>query len=177
MNRVEKKQIAAELQERLKKSAVVILADYKGMDVEKLSALRREFHNNQVEFFVIKNSLARYAIEGTKMDDALRENLVGPTAIALSLVDPVAPAQVFAKFLKDKKTELPRLKGGYLEGKKLSNADIEALAALPDKDTLRATLLSTFIAAQSKFVRLLVAAPSAFVRVLGARGEELEKGA
>jgi len=176
VNREEKKQVSKNLQERLSNSAVVILTNYKGMDVEKLSALRREFHNNQVEFFVVKNTLTRYALKGTPMEEAVDEHLAGPTAVALSNEDPVAPAQVLSKFRKDKKNNnLPVLKGGYLEGRKLSEADIEALAALPDKDTLRSMLLSTFVAAQGKFLRLLNATPSAFVRLLGARGEALEK--
>ena len=175
MNREQKSQIAEELGDIFARSAVTILADFQGLTVNEMTELRREFKRNEALIKVVKNTLAIRAIEGRPMADLFNKHLKGPTAVAYSFTDPVAPAKVLTEFAKDKKGK-PAIKVGFLEGQELDEEGVKKLAKMPGKDEMRARLLSVLIGAHSTFLRLLNAAPSAFLRLLKAREESLEKG-
>ena len=169
MNRTEKEQIVQELAQRLSETQAAFLADYRGINVDQATALRRELTQAGVEYRVVKNNLLKLAAKGTPAED-LQSYCAGPTAIALSGDDPVAPAKILSKFAKD--IEAFELKAGVLSGKLLSVADISALAALPSREELLAKALSSMNAPVSNFVGTMAAIPRSLVQVLNAIGQD-----
>ncbi len=168
MNRTEKEQIVQELAKRLTDTQATFLADYRGINVEQATQLRRELTQAGVEYRVVKNNLLKLAAQGTP-SEGLQAYCSGPTAIALSGDDPVAPAKILSKFAKD--IDAFELKAGVLSGKLLSVAEIGALADLPSRDELLARVLSTMNAPVSNFVGTMAAIPRSLVQVLNAIGE------
>ncbi len=165
MNRDNKEQVVAELAQKLAASKATFLADYRGLNVEQLNKLRRELHGAGVEYRVVKNTLLRLAAKGTDAE-CIEPHLAGPTAIAIAGQDPVAPAKILSDFAKaNAKFEL---KGGSLEGKVLSPAEIQALAELPSREELLAKMLGSLNAPITNFVGVLAAVPRSLVQVLAA---------
>ena len=166
MDRVTKESQVNELKEKLGKTASIVLADYRGIDVPTVTTMRDEFRKVQCEYKVYKNTLVKLAIKGTKME-GLGKHLEGPTAIIFSWESPSAPAKVATKLAKDQEKFV--LKGGYFEGSVLDVKGVESLASMPGKDELRAKLLATFLAPATDLVRTLAAAPQNFVYLLAAK--------
>lgn len=165
MNRDNKEQLVSDLAQKLAAAKASFLADYRGLNVEQVNKLRNELRGAGAEYQVVKNTLLRLAAKGTA-SECLDPYLAGPTAIAIAPTDPVAPAKVLAEFAKaNAKFEL---KGGALEGKVLSIADIQALAELPSREVLLAKLLGSLNAPASNFVGVLAAIPRSLVQVLAA---------
>lgn len=171
MNLSEKQAIVQALHEELEKAQFAVVADYKGLNVEAFSRLRRELRDAGAEMQVVKNTLLRRASEGTGID-AIRDSFKGPTAICFTSGDPVLPAKVLTKFAET--NDKLELKVGVLEGKALSAASLKALADLPGKEELLATLLGTMLAVPTGFVRLLNAVPGGLVNVLSAIKDQKE---
>jgi large subunit ribosomal protein L10 len=121
-----------------------------------------------VEYRVVKNKLLKLAAEGTPAEE-LRSFCTGPTAIALSGDDPVAPAKILSKFAKE--IDAFELKAGVLSGKLMTVAEINALADLPSRDELLAKALSSMNAPVSNFVGTMAAIPRSLVQVLNAIGQ------
>ena len=165
MNRTEKEEIVQELSARLATTKAAFLADYRGINVEQATRLRRELTQAGVEYRVVKNKLLKLAAQGTPAE-GLQDYCAGPTAIALSGDDPVAPAKILSKFAKD--VVAFELKAGVLSGKVMSVADITALAELPSREQLLAKALSCMQAPVSNFVGTLAAIPRSLVQVLAA---------
>jgi large subunit ribosomal protein L10 len=150
VNRQQKAQQVQELRDALEGATSVILTDYRGLDVGSMVSLRRALREDSVGYKVVKNTLARLALEGT--DKAfLIEHFNGPIAMAWS-DDPVAPARQLSKFAEDH--EALELRVGYLAGNEIDLAGIKALASLPSKDELRSKFLSVLNAPAQKFVTL-----------------------
>lgn len=168
MNRTDKEQFVQEMAERLQNTTATFLADYRGIDVEQATQLRRELTAAGVEYRVVKNNLLKLAAKGTP-SEGLAEFCAGPTAIALSGDDPVAPAKILSKFAKE--IEAFELKAGVLSGKMLSTADISALAEMPSQEELLAKALSCMNAPVTNFVGTLAAIPRSLVQVLNAIGQ------
>jgi large subunit ribosomal protein L10 len=167
----EKKKIVADLQERFSRSKIVIVTDYKGLDVMSINALRRELNESQVEYQVVKNSLLLRASEQTDVD-LIKENFKGPSAIALSYDDPVAPAKVLTSFTK--KNEMLEIKAAVMNGKALDLKSIKALAALPSRDVLLGKFLSVMQGVPTALVRALDDLPRQLMNVLQAIKEQKE---
>lgn len=170
MIRQVKEDNVAELKETLGQVASLIVADYRGLTVEEVNGLRREIRKADCKYRVVKNTLVKRAIAGTRME-GLSSLFKGPTAIAYSLVDPAAPAKIIDKF--GGALDKFKVKGGYLDGQVLDATGVKSLANMKGKDELRAELLATFMAPAQSFVRLLAAAPQNFVYVLSARERSL----
>lgn len=171
VNPAEKKQFIEELQGRLKKSCVVILTDYKGLDVKAMTDLRSKLSAAQIEYQVIKNTMLRLASEGTDVE-GLRDSFVGPSAIALSYEDPVAPAKILTDFAKEHgKLEI---KAGVMNGDVLDLVAIKALADLPSREQLLATVLAAMNAVPASLVIALSDVPRRMVNVLQAIKEQQE---
>ncbi|MGD8258705.1 MAG: 50S ribosomal protein L10, partial [Desulfobacterales bacterium] len=96
----EKKKITDDLRDRFSKSAIVVLTDYKGLDVTSINDLRRRLSEENIEYQVVKNTLLVRASEDTEVA-LIRDFFKGPSAIALSYEDPVAPAKILTKFAKE----------------------------------------------------------------------------
>jgi len=166
MDRSYKESQVTELKDKLAKTAAIVLADYRGLDVPTVTGLRDEFRKVQCEYKVYKNTLVKLAIKGTKME-GLGKHLAGPTAIIFSWESPSAPAKVATKFAKDQEKFV--LKGGYFEGQVLDVKGVESLATMPGKDELRAKLLATFMAPATDLVRTLSAGAQNFMYLLAAQ--------
>jgi len=171
MDRTQKEQQVAELKAKLQKSAALVLADYRGLTVPAVTSLRDDFRKQQCEYKVYKNTLVKLAIAGTAMEK-MGKYLEGPTAIIFSWDSPSAAAKVAKDFAKG--NEKFKIKGGYLEGSVLDEKGVIASADLPGKDEMRASLLATFMAPATQFVRTINAGAQNFAYVLDARKRALE---
>jgi large subunit ribosomal protein L10 len=162
---LEQKQAVVEGARGLVENAgAMILAEYRGISVADMTALRRSARDAGVHIQVIKNSLTRIAIKDTPYD-VLDDQLVGPLVVALS-EDPVAVAKIMDKAADDYKSIV--VKSGAMNGELLNEAGIKALAKLPGREELLATLVGTMQAPIVKAVRTMNEVPSSFVRVLAA---------
>lgn len=165
MDRDTKKEVVAELHGKLKDAKLTVLADYSGMSVAKITALRNELRKSKTEFRVIKNTLLRIASEDTRYN-GMQEHLKGPLAIAINSGDVVEPTKVLVEFAK-KNAELD-IKFGLLEGKYLNKAQIDALAEMPSREVMLGKLLSVLVGAQRGLVTVLSGVPRGVVQALNA---------
>ena len=140
----EKQAIVAELVERLKGASAGVFVDYKGITVSEDTALRSELRQNEVNYTVVKNTLVRRALDEANLSE-LDGILNGTTSLATSAEDPIVPIRLISQAadkLKDKFT----IKGAFLEGKILSEAEIAEIAALENKNALYSKVLGTMLA-------------------------------
>lgn len=144
----EKQEAVAVIASKLTSSPTTVVADYRGLNVAQVTELRKQLREAGVEFQVLKNSLVRRATEGTELT-ALNDILTGPTAVAFSGEDAVAPAKILNDFAK--KNDALKLKGGVVEGKVVGMDQIKALAELPSREGLLSMLLSVLQAPMRNF--------------------------
>ena len=147
-----KKAIVAELTEKIANSKTVILVDYRGLTVEQDTELRAALRKAGVKYEVVKNTLTRFAMNNNGYSD-VDSFLNGPTAIAYSYDDVVAPAKVIAEFAK--KFEHLEVKVGIVEGKIFNEKEINKLAELPSREELIAKALAGFNSPIAGFVNVL----------------------
>ena len=147
-----KKAQVAELVEVLKSAQTGVLVDYRGLTVEEDTVLRRNLRSAGVKYFVVKNTLLRLAAKETGLE-ALDEILHGPTALAVSDTDAVAPAKVIADYAKT--NEKLEIKSGFMDGAVATLDEIKALAATPSRETLIAKVMGSLNAPISNLARLL----------------------
>ncbi|NBB80913.1 MAG: 50S ribosomal protein L10 [Verrucomicrobia bacterium] len=164
--RPEKQYLVEEVNEHLKKSDYVYLANYERITVEETAELRASLAEHNAEFHVVKNSIFGVAANAQEMPD-MGEHLSGPTAIIVGGEDPSGVAKVISEFFKKK--EKVELKVGVLNDKLLEKAQIEALAKLPGLESLRAQLLGLLNQPGTSLVRVLNAVPQNLVNVLQAK--------
>ena len=150
----QKQKLVAELSEKLGKAITGVVVDYSGTTVADDTALRKELRENNVEYFVVKNTLLGRAVEGTELE-GMKEVLEGTTAIALSNEDYTAAARILCNFAE--KHENFKVKSGFLDGKLVDVETIESLAKLPSKEVLLATVCSAFQAPIAAFARAVQA--------------------
>ena len=165
MNREGKEQIVSHLSEKLREAALVVVTDYRGLTVEKITQLRSELRSVSSDYRVAKNTLLKRASQGTDLEK-LHDYFTGPTAVLLSPDDPVAPVKVLVKYVKD----YPELsiKAGFLQGTLLSADDTQALSTLPGRQELLGKLLSLLVSPQVRLLNVLSGVPQKLVRVLRA---------
>jgi len=144
----QKKQIVADIQEKLQASASTVVVDYRGLSVAEVTELRKQLREAGVEFKVFKNSLTRRAAEAAGLE-GLNENLTGPNAIAFSNEDVIAPAKILNDFAK--KHEALEIKAGVIEGNLATVEEVKALAELPSREGLLSMLLSVLQAPMRGF--------------------------
>ncbi len=137
----EKKQIVATMKETLSEAKGAVLVSYSGLTVAQATDLRRKFLAEDVEYKVIKNTLTRIAANELGLD-AFSAHLEGPTALAVSKTDAIAPARIIENFIKDTKTEALAVKVGIVEGEVLDAEQVTAIAKLPNRDGMLSMLLS-----------------------------------
>ncbi|WP_028595116.1 50S ribosomal protein L10 [Paenibacillus assamensis] len=134
--------------EKLRGSATTVVADYRGLSVAQVTELRKQLREAGVEFQVLKNTLVRRATAEAELSE-LDQVLTGPTAIAFSREDAIAPAKILHDFAK--KNDALEIKGGVVEGRVVDVAQIQALATLPSRDGLLSMLLSVLQAPVRNF--------------------------
>ncbi|MDA8353466.1 MAG: 50S ribosomal protein L10 [Firmicutes bacterium] len=143
-----KKQVVAEIAEKLQNSKTTILTDYRGLNVAQMNELRKQLREAGVQYEVLKNTMIRRATAQTDLTE-LDEHLVGPTAVAFSNDDLVAPAKVLHNFAKENKDL--EIKAGVLEGKVIGADEIKELATLPSYEGMVSMLLSVLQAPLRNF--------------------------
>ena len=175
ITREEKQQEITSLSEKFGRSKAAFLVDFKGMDVESVTKLRKTLKPIQSEMKVVRNTLAIRALtDHPHIKPALEDKLVGTNAIVFAYEEPSAAAKALTAFGKD--VEAFQLKSGVLDGAALDAKGIQALATLPGKNELRAMMLGVLSAPMTKFLGTLQAVPAGMVRVLNAQKEKMEKG-
>ena len=150
----QKKQVVAELIETLKSAQAGVLVDYRGITVEQDTKLRTKLREAGVEYKVVKNTLTRFAANEVGFQE-LDEQLNGPTALAVSTTDAVAPAKVISDFAKE--VEALQIKAGFVDGKVISLDEVKQLADTPSREVLLAKIMGSLNAPISKLVRTLQA--------------------
>jgi large subunit ribosomal protein L10 len=173
MDRAAKQEMLGEIKEAFANVASVVIADYRGIRVPVVTAMRDDFRKAGCNYRVLKNSLVKIAIKGSRMEP-MTALMVGTTAVIWSNEIPQTPAQIALKWAKDE----PKFKimGGYYEGQLLDVAGVDALAKMPGKNEIRASMLMTFMAAPQQFVAQIIAGPQNFAYLLDARKRQLEAG-
>lgn len=170
----EKKQVVSELANRLERSTIVITTSYRGLSVAEMTELRRRLRQEEIEYRVIKNTLAQFAAEKVGKE-GLTSIIEGPTAIAFGYGDIVAPAKALLDYIRATKSEL-RINGGLMEQRVLTAAEVTTLATLPPKEVLIAKLLSGMQGPISAVVQVLNANITGLLGLLVARTKQLEGG-
>ena len=167
MNRTQKEAFVEHLRGELEAAKSVILTSYQQLDVNTVNDFRAKFRAENVEYHIVKNTLARLAAQGTDKE-AIIDMFTGPTAIAYSKEDAVSPAKIVDDFAKDH-SEKFEVRGGILDGEILDAAAVKRLADMPTKDELRVMLLQVFNAGPIQLLRTLSAGPQEFVQLLEAK--------
>jgi large subunit ribosomal protein L10 len=169
LKREDKQAVVADLNQRMRQAKVAILTRFVGLNVEKMTQLRRELRKAAVEYRIVKNTLLRLAIKGTEKE-VLGSKIEGPVALAWSNADPVAPARVLAKFAKDY-AELQILVA-YSDGRLWGPAEIQQWVNLPSLEELRGKILGLIQMPASKLVRLIGTPSTRLAQVLRAKSEQ-----
>jgi len=168
-----KKEVVAELSARLVSAQTVVLADYRGLPVEDITALRAQARASGVYLRVLKNTLARRAVQGTPFEK-LAGQMYGPLAYGIS-DDPVSAAKVLHTYAKG--NEKLVIKGGMMPNHLMTAKDVGDLATMPSREELLAMVLGTMQAPVARFVQTLNEVPSKFARTLAALRDQKEKAA
>ena len=165
----DKKALVEEVNAVAGDSVTAVAAEYRGLSVAEMTDLRREARNAGVYLRVVKNTLARRAVEGTEFE-CMQETLKGPILLAFAKEDPGAAARVIKAFAKEHDAlQAVSLSAG---GQLLPASDLGKLADLPTLDQARAMLLGVMTAPLSQLVRTLAEPSAMLARTLGARGEQ-----
>ena len=173
LNLEEKKAVVAEISEKVAQAQAIVLADYRGLEVQGMTELRAKARGQGVYLRVLKNSLARRAVSGTPFEQ-LSEHMYGPLAYGISN-DPVAVAKVLNEFAKGNEKFV--IKMGAMPNEVMSPAQVATLATMPSRDELIAKLMGTMQAPIAQFVRTLNEVPAKLVRTLAAVRDQKEKQA
>jgi len=150
--KAQKQQLVTTLADRLRRSPTVYVTDFTGLDVAKLTQLRRRLRAAGVEYVVVKNTLALRAL-GDASVAGLEPHLAGPTALVLAGPDPVSAAKVLAEFAKE--FEKPAIRAGLVEGRAVTPEQVKRLASLPTRKELLAQLGGALQAPMAGFVGAL----------------------
>ena len=167
MDRATKAQEISEIGEKFSKANAAFLVDFKGMNVEQVTTLRKNLFKLNAEMRVVRNTLAKRALkEYPAAEQALSESFVGTNAIVFAFGDASASAKQLAEFTKE--VETMDLKVGYMDGQFLDKDMVKYLATLPSIEVLRAQFLGTLAGPMQKFVSTLAAPATNFVCLLSA---------
>ena len=150
-----KKSVVADIKDKFDRAKCVVLVDYRGLTVAEDTALRNEFRKAGCEYAVLKNTMINLAVKDSAFGADMASQLNGPTAVAFSYDDLVAPAKVVKTFM-DKSKKLS-IKCGVCDGAFLDQKGVVALADLPSKEVLIARLMGSMMSAVSKFVYVVEA--------------------
>jgi large subunit ribosomal protein L10 len=161
-----------EIAERLKRAKVAVLTDYRGLTVSQLHDLRTRLRGGEVEYRVVKNTLARRAAEAAGVP-ALQSELKGPVAIAFGYDDLGVPAKLINEFVRATRLKL-EVVGGLVEGRVFSPDQVKQLADLPSRESLIAQLLGTLQSPVGQLVGIMQTPVQQLVGVLNAYKERLE---
>jgi large subunit ribosomal protein L10 len=170
LNLDDKKAVVAEISAQVAKAQAIVVAEYRGLGVGSMTELRREARKSGVYLRVLKNTLARRAVDGTPFS-GLAEHLVGPLVYGIS-PDPVATAKLLNDFAKSNDKLV--IKAGAMPNAVFSAKEVKALASMPSRNELISMLMGTMQAPVAKFVQTMNEVPARFVRTLAAVRDKKE---
>jgi len=170
----DKQQIVSEVNQAATSALSAVLADYRGVSVEDMTALRKNARENKVYLRVVRNTLLKRAVADTEFE-CIQEALVGPTILALSQEDPGAAARVLKDFAKENDDfEIKALSVG---GRLMDSSQIDVLAKLPTLDQARSMLMSVMLAPVTKLARTMNEVPSKVTRAVSAVRDQKQDAA
>jgi large subunit ribosomal protein L10 len=176
LTRKQKEEQVTELRDKFERATSVFVADYRGLGVLQIEALRsglRADEANESEFRVVKNSVLRLASDGG-VAQGLKDHFTGTTSVAITFGDPVALAKTLVGYAKT--NEAFELRGALLDGQVLDTTEISTLATLPSLDELRGKIVGLLQAPASQLARLLTEPAGQMARLVGAREASLGEG-
>jgi large subunit ribosomal protein L10 len=176
LTREQKEKQVAELRDKFERATSIFVADYSGLEVKQIEALRgglRQAEASESEFRIAKNSVLRLACEGSPAE-SLKDHFRGTTSIAMSFGDPVALAKTLVEYATA--NEDFEIRGGVLDGQVLELAEISNLATLPSLDELRGKIVGLLQAPAGKIARLLKEPGGQMARLVATRKTALEEG-
>ncbi len=170
----QKEQTVSELADKISRSQLVIVTDYRGLSVTEMSALRGRLRQAGAEYQVAKNTLTRFAAEQAGRA-GLVEDLTGPSAIAFGYDDPAALAKSLQEYLRASRNVTLTVKGGILGDRRVTADDIGRIAELPSREIVLGQALGSIVGPLSAFLSLIVAPIQNVIGVLEARRQQLEE--
>jgi large subunit ribosomal protein L10 len=173
MARPEKVQEVEELADRFSRSSIAVVTDYRGLNVSDMVAFRARLREAGIEYRVSKNTLARFAADKSGRE-VIKEDLVGPTAIAFAYDDPVPAAKIVSEFART--SRILQVKGALLGDRRIGAAEVTRLAELPSREVLIAQVLGGMKGPIAGLVNVLNGVTQNLVGVLDARRRQLEEG-
>ena len=172
MDRAQKEQVLGEIKEAWQNVASVIVADYAGITVPVVTAMRDDFRKAGCHYRVLKNTLVKIAVKGSKIEP-LTQLMTGTTAVIWTTGEaPQPPATIALDWAK--KEPKFKIKGGFYEGQVLDTAGVEMLSKMPGKNEIRASMLMTFLAGPQNFVAQIAAPIQNFAYLLDTQRRKLE---
>ena len=170
----DKKAIVADVNETAVNALSLVIADARGVTVDKMDALRKQARESNVHVQVVRNTLARRAIEGTDYE-CVTDALKGPSLFGFSMEDPGAAARIFKDFAKE--NDLFEIKALAVGGEMFPASDIDKLAKLPTREQALASLMSVMIAPVTKLARTFNEVPSKITRAVAAVRDQKQEAA
>lgn len=172
MAREHKAQVIEELQGAFAKSSAGIIADYRGIPTPELNVIRRKLREAGIDFRVVKNTLAQIAAAKAGRED-LKDSFAGPVAVAIGYNDVSQPARILTDHIRATKSAL-KIRSGFLQGRLLTDKDVQTLATLPTKEVLISQVLAGMQSPIVIFITYLASPLRRLVGVLEARRKQLE---
>lgn len=172
MSREKKAQIIDSLQGMFSRCNVAILTDYRGLSTAELDAMRRKLREAGIDYKVVKNTLAQFAVKRVGWD-AVADSFAGPVAVALGYGEISEPAKVLVDYIRTSKSTLS-IKGGFLGDRLLTSRDVQTLAVLPTRGVLISQVMAGIQSPIVTLVSVLAAPIRGVMGVLQARIQQLE---
>jgi large subunit ribosomal protein L10 len=169
MLKSEKETLIKEMNDKFSRAKSIVVTEFKKVDVETVTKLRKKLRDGGVEYKVLKNTLAKRAAKGTTAE-VISDDFVGPVAASISYGDAIAPAKILTEFIKD--LENFKIKSAVVDGKKMSVKDVQTLAKLPGLNELRAKILGMINQPAGKLARTIAEPANTLARVLKAKSEQ-----
>lgn len=155
MKKDQKQITIEELTEKFRQASSLYLADFSGINVQKMEKLRRKIRESNSEFRVVKNTLAKIALERAGYSQDIMKYFEGPTGIAFGFEDAVAPAKVLVEFMKEKENEKMKVKACLVEKQVFDGSNLESISKMPSKKDLLAQLMGLLNSPLQNLVMLL----------------------
>ena len=172
--RAQKEQTVNDLADKLSRSQLVVVTDYRGLSVTEMSVLRGRLRQAGAEYQVAKNTLTRFAAKQAGLAD-LVDDLIGPSAIAFGYEDPAALAKSFQEYLRAARTSPLVIKGGILGDRRVTADEIGRIADLPSREVVLGQTLGAVVAPLTSFLMVVSAPLQNLIGVLEARRQQLEE--
>jgi len=170
LNRQEKENVISDLSRQIEGFKAVVLTNYRGLNVEQISQLRRRLKEEEISYHVVKNTLIRLASRGTDLEK-LNDYFEGPTAMAISYGDPTLLAKILSEFIKTQPSL--EIKVGLIQGKVTPPDEVKALASMPPRDVLIAQILGGIQTPGGQLGGVILSALQQVLGVIHARVDQL----